>query len=128
MTRQKLMNSFQPYTAGHDEPPSQGGVCLELVQAKVQSLDPIHPMKLFRVLLATGSTLVALSSLKAVDSNSQLSRPAWQWVTSYYQNPRPDDLLPAVHSLSRSGYFESVGQPAVAIGFFTTVFAQNPQH
>jgi hypothetical protein len=85
-------------------------------------------MKLFRVLLATGSTLVALSSLNAVDSNSQLSRPAWQWVTNYYQNPRPDDLLPAVHSLSRSGYFESVGQPAVAIGFFTTVFAQNPQH
>ena len=88
----------------------------------------INPMKLFRVLFATGSTLVALSSLQAVDSGSQLSRPAWQWVTNYYQNPRPDDLLPAVHSLSRSGYFESVGQPAVAIGFFTTVFAQNPQH
>ena len=36
-------------------------------------------------------------------------------------------MLSAVYTLSHSGYFESVGQPAIAIGFFTTVFAQNPQ-
>jgi hypothetical protein len=84
-------------------------------------------MKLLRVLLATGSLLIAYSSLQAVDSVSPTARPAWQWVTNYYQNPRPDDLLPALYSLSRSGYFESVGQPATALGFFTTVFAQNPQ-
>lgn len=84
-------------------------------------------MKLLRVLLATGCSLVAFSQLPADESNSTAARGAWQWVSNYYQNPRPDDLLTAVHSLSRSGYFESVGQPAIAIGFFTTVFAQNPQ-
>ncbi|MEO5958094.1 MAG: hypothetical protein ABIR80_03175, partial [Opitutaceae bacterium] len=45
----------------------------------------------------------------------------------YYENPRPDDLIPSVYALSRTGYFESVGQPAVALGFLATVFAQNPQ-
>lgn len=84
-------------------------------------------MKLLRVLLATGSSFVAFSGVQAAESQSNVSRDAWQWVASYYQNPRPGDLLPAVYSLSRSGYFESVGQPAIAIGFFTTVFAQNPQ-
>jgi hypothetical protein len=84
-------------------------------------------MKLLRALLATGSSLVAFSNLSAVESASHASHEAWQWVANYYQNPRPDDLLTAVYSLSRSGYFESVGQPAIAIGFFTTVFAQNPQ-
>jgi len=84
-------------------------------------------MKLLRVLLATGSSLVALSSLPAVESSTAHNN-AWQWVANYYQNPRPDEFLPAVYSLSRSGYFESVGQPAIAIGFFTTVFAQNPQN
>lgn len=83
-------------------------------------------MKLFRVLLAMSPALVASSFLPAVEADS--NRTAWQWVSGYYQNPRPDDLPRAVHRLSRSGYFESVGQPAIAIGFFTTVFAQNPQH
>ena len=84
-------------------------------------------MKLLRILLATSTSLVVFSSLQAVDAGST-AQPAWQWVANYYQNPRPDDLITAVYSLSRSGYFESVGQPATAIGFFTTVFAQNPQH
>lgn len=83
-------------------------------------------MKILRILLATSTTLAAFSSLQAVDTAST-AKPAWQWVANYYQNPRPDDLITAVYSLSRSGYFESVGQPATAIGFFTTVFAQNPQ-
>jgi hypothetical protein len=82
-------------------------------------------MKLLRVLLATSASLVALSSARA-DQN-QAAQPAWQWVAQYYQNPRPDELVSAVYQLSRTGYFESVGQPATALGFFTTVFAQNPQ-
>ena len=82
-------------------------------------------MKLLRVLLASSTSLVAFAEASAVDAGS--AKPAWQWVSNYYHNPRPDDLPSAVHSLSRSGYFESVGQPAIAIGFFTTVFAQNPQ-
>ena len=84
-------------------------------------------MKLLRALLATSSSLVAFARVHAVDAASTASKPAWQWVSSYYQNPRPDDLVSAVYGLSRSGYFESFGQPAVANGLFTTVFAQNTQ-
>jgi hypothetical protein len=82
-------------------------------------------MKLIRVILATSATLVAFSPLQAVDANT--TGRAWQWVAHYYENPRPDDFLSSVHALSRSDYFESVGQPAIALGFFATVFAQNPQ-
>lgn len=83
-------------------------------------------MKLVRIILAMSPVLVAASQVSAREP-VQSSRPAWQWVAGYYQNPQPDDLLPAIHRLSSSGYFESLGQPAVAIGFFATVFAQNPE-
>lgn len=81
-------------------------------------------MKLLRLLLAAGASLAAFSTLHATDT----SHRAWQWASHYYQNPRPDDLVTNVYSLSASGYFESAGQPAIAIGFFSTIFAQNPQN
>lgn len=85
--------------------------------------------KLLRIQFATGALLAALSSLSASASPSSASaHESWNWVSNYYQNPRPADLLTAVHSLSRTGYFESLGQPAVAIGFFSAVFAQHPQN
>ena len=49
-----------------------------------------------------------------------------QWLAHYYQAPQVDQVVPAVFALSRSGYFEQVGQPATAIGFLSAVFAQNP--
>jgi hypothetical protein len=80
-----------------------------------------------RILLAaTSALLIALSPLRADDSATSTQR-AWQWVSHYYQNPRPDDMVSAIYALSRSDYFETIGQPAIAIGFFSTVFAQNPQ-
>jgi len=85
-------------------------------------------MKTLKSLLVAGALLAALQSsataqVVAVSGNSR----AEQWLARYYQNPRPDDLLVAVHELSREGYFERADQPATAIGFFATVFAQNPQ-
>jgi hypothetical protein len=84
-------------------------------------------MKLLRVILVASATFVSLSGLRA-DDVSDVNYRGQQWLVRYYENQRPDDLLPAVYSLSSSGYFESAGQPATAIGFFSTVFAQNPQN
>src|SRR5688500_15636525 len=81
-------------------------------------------MKLLRVLLVASASLSTFSALQA--NEPAPSQRAWQWVAHYYENPRPDDFLPAVYALSKSDYFETVGQPAVALGFFATVFAQNP--
>jgi hypothetical protein len=76
-----------------------------------------------------GSALATFHATRADDSVSAPSaNRGQQWLAHYYQNPRPEDFLTAVYSLSRSGYFESAGQPATAIGFFSTVFAQNPQN
>jgi hypothetical protein len=52
---------------------------------------------------------------------------ALKWVYSYYQNPRPAEFARNVHLLSQAGYFEQAGQPAQAIGFFSQVFAKNPE-
>jgi hypothetical protein len=82
-------------------------------------------MKTLKSVLAAGTLLVALTpGLRAVES-LQPSR-AETWINRYYENPRPDDLLVAVHQLSASRYFEQPGHTAMAIGFFTEVFASNP--
>jgi len=49
-----------------------------------------------------------------------------QWVEHYYEAPQPELVVPAVFALSHSGYFDAAGQPATAIGFLSSVFAQNP--
>ena len=86
-------------------------------------------MKRVKTLLAATALLAALNSARAIESaDAQASgQQAWRWVAHYYENPRPDDFVPAVYALSRSDYFETLGQPSIAIGFFATVFAQNPQ-
>ncbi len=66
-------------------------------------------------------------SLVLVLTASAQSAPEWaNWVENYYLNPGPERLAPAVQALSRGGYFEQEGQPAMAIGFLAAVFAQNP--
>jgi len=66
-------------------------------------------------------------ALSLVAPASAASTRDWsQWVSNYYQAPQPELLVPAVFALSREGYFEQSGQPATAIGFLSSVFAQNP--
>ncbi len=77
-------------------------------------------MRISRVSIATGLFLAALSFVRA-DSNF-----GQQWMDHYYQNPQPNKLLVAVYSLNRSGYLESKEHAEAAIGFFSTVFAENP--
>jgi hypothetical protein len=69
---------------------------------------------------------VALALCVAVPASAESNRDWAQWVSHYYEAPQPDLVVPAVFALSRSGYFEQAGQPATAIGFLSTVFAQNP--
>lgn len=69
---------------------------------------------------------VALVLSLAVPAAAEANRDWAQWVSHYYEAPQPDLVVPAVFGLSRSGYFEQAGQPATAIGFLSTVFAQNP--
>lgn len=83
-------------------------------------------MKLLRASLAAGVLLAVSSGLRA-DSSTTSGQASWQWVSRYYVDPRPDELLPMVRALSRTDYFETVGQPAIAIGFFSTIFAQHPE-
>lgn len=76
-------------------------------------------MKFVKTLLV--ASLALASSLAARADNS-----AQAWLENYYKNPQPDLLVARVYDLSQVGYFNGAGQPAIAIGFFAEVFAQNP--
>ena len=82
-------------------------------------------MKTLKSLLVAGALLAGLTPAFASGEVASESR-AERWFNRYYENPRPDDLLAAVHQLSASGFFERPGHTATAIGFFTEVFAQQP--
>src|ERR1043165_9899270 len=67
------------------------------------------------------ASLALASSLAA---RAEISAQAW--LETYYLNPQPAELGRSVRALSREGYFEKPGHPAIAIVFLSTVFPQNP--
>jgi hypothetical protein len=77
-------------------------------------------MKTFRNAFAACALLAAFPVL-AADGFGR------QWIENYYQHPAPDALVQAVCSLNNDGYFEEPAQLDAAIGFFSTVFEQNPK-
>src|ERR1700754_1565229 len=74
--------------------------------------------------------LASVASLVLAVAGSQASADTsgrWeQWLNSYYQHPQPEKVLQAAYGLDREGYFEQSGSTATAIGFFSAVFAANP--
>lgn len=81
-------------------------------------------MNVFKTALAAGSLFVAF---QAPTFGEIIAVRGEAWLNQYYQNPRPADFLSAVHTLDRTGYFETTPAP-VSIGFFSGVFSQTPQH
>src|SRR5947208_15763298 len=77
-------------------------------------------MKTLKCMVVAG---LALAS--SIAARAEIS--AQGWLETYYLNPQPAELARQVHQLSRDGYFEKPGHVAIAIGFFSTVFAQNPE-
>ena len=76
-------------------------------------------MKTLLRLLLAGFALASAAALRAEIS-------AQAWLETYYLNPQPAQVPAAIERLSREGYFERAENTAVAIGFLSTVFAQNP--
>jgi hypothetical protein len=76
-------------------------------------------MKTLKFIFVAGLALA--SSLAA---RAEIS--AQGWLETYYLNPQPAELGRQVHRLSTAGYFEQSNHVAIAIGFLSTVFAQNP--
>lgn len=76
-------------------------------------------MKFVKSVVTAGLAL-ALSVAAHATSSAQA------WLENYYKNPQPAQLVANVYDLSQEGYFTTADQPAIAIGFFAAVFAQNP--
>ena len=77
------------------------------------------------LLLAAVQSANALEKLVAVESAAEHN--SLTWISQYYKNPQPELLVRRIYVLSDMGYFEQEGQPAQAIGFFSTLFAQHPE-
>jgi hypothetical protein len=108
-----------------------------LCESDIRLVDAVKPLRSRKspitrksmkipALLPLLGAIVALSSPIQAADTSAASRSD-RWVQSYYQNPRPADFLTAVHSMSRDGVISGADRTAQSIGFFATVFAQNPQ-
>ncbi len=83
--------------------------------------NPYPAMKMqVLISLACLGTASAFAMLEPETPLPNVAGPAW--FDGYYQNPRPQDFLMAVHSLSASGRLDDASQVATAIGFFATVF------
>src|SRR4051812_44163915 len=74
------------------------------------------------MIFGMGAALVLSSASPAFASETSRN----EWLQNYYRAPQPQQVVPAVFALSQEGYFEGAGQPAIAIGFLSSVFAQNP--
>jgi len=72
---------------------------------------------LYRLFLA-GAVAASAFTLRAEVSGQA-------WLETYYLNPQPAQVPGAIARLSREGYFDRAENTAVAIGFLSTVFAQN---
>lgn len=68
--------------------------------------------------------LASLALACAAVSRAEVSARAW--LETYYLNPKPAEVPAALERLSREGFFDRKDNIAVGIGFFATVFAQQP--
>jgi hypothetical protein len=82
-------------------------------------------MKYSRITLLGTSVALVLSYALPVHAAPVSS--AEEWLNHYYQNPQPEQFVPALFELSRSGYFEQPGHVPLAIGFIAGVFEQNAE-
>lgn len=83
-------------------------------------------MKNSKLTLLAISAALVLSSY-ASPAKVSTAHAAEEWLNHYYENPRPEQFVPAVFELSRSGYFEQPGHVPLAIGFMAGVFSQNTE-
>lgn len=53
---------------------------------------------------------------------------ARDWLNTYASQPDPDLLIPAVFELSRTEYFNMPNRVLIGLGFFSSLFRQNPDY
>ena len=75
-----------------------------------------------KLLLGISASLVLFSAVPG----RAAATSAEQWLTHYYQNPQPEQFVPAIFDLSHAGFFEQPGHVSLAIGFIAGVMTQNP--
>src|SRR5258708_7465146 len=71
--------------------------------------------------------LLAVAATFGLAAGMRAEISAQGWLETYYVNPRPDEVPRAIQRLSNEGYFAGPGNVPVAIGFFATIFAHEPQ-
>jgi hypothetical protein len=80
-------------------------------------------MKIARLFLAASASLVALSTLSAMESDSHFGQ---RFIHNYYKNPQPQDLIAAINNLDQNGFLDTAANREQAMGFLSVVFQNNP--
>ncbi|MCF6311307.1 MAG: hypothetical protein L3J39_02545 [Verrucomicrobiales bacterium] len=77
------------------------------------------------LLLTCLSLYFSLATLHAVDQKTPANGD--DWLTFYYRNPRPDQLIAQLKAWSDEGTLQDSNARAPLLGFLSQVFHQNPQ-
>lgn len=86
-------------------------------------------MSPFRItVLALGVFLGAGSLASAADPAVETQEGVSQWFTYYYLHPSPENVVPAVRTLAKTGTLDKPTARALLVTFFGEIFRQNPQN
>ena len=78
--------------------------------------------------LRRGAIVAALALLAVSASATTVSTFRGRaWMNHYYENPDPERFVASIFELSRNRYFNLPGHTTMGVGFFASLFRQNPE-
>ncbi len=78
-------------------------------------------MNLKKLLICAGLIASLTGGVSAASSNH------WdQWMNNYYKNPSTDRVVQSAFGIANANYLDRPGATATVIGFYSQIFAQNP--
>ncbi len=84
----------------------------------------LHSLGIISALFLLGSSLIP-SYAKPHDDHGKTPANGDDWLTFYYRNPRPDQLIPQLKAWSAEGTLQDQNARGPLLGFLSAVFRQN---
>jgi len=72
--------------------------------------------------------ILALLALAGAQGRAEAQSCGRSWLQNYSTHPSPDQFVPAVFELSRTDYFAMPNRVLIGLGFFSSLFRQNPDY
>lgn len=100
---------------------------MTISQSRSPRFPPTRPRSHFASFCLWLAALSTISTISAQEQSAQGQTPANgdDWLTFYYRNPRPDQLVPQLKAWSAEGTLQDKQARAPLVGFLSQVFRLN---